>query len=61
MWYHDSKKITKEDFDAIKAGTKNVEDFFSQAQLYGYGACPSQPYERNGEYYIPYGISDSCD
>ena len=60
-WQHERKEITKEDYEAIKAGEKGVNSFFSETQLIGYGACPSNPVEVDGKYYIPYGISDSCD
>lgn len=62
MYRHEEREITKEEYDAIKAGEKRTDDFFSEAELMGYGACPSFiPVEREGKYYIPYGISDSCD
>lgn len=61
MWMQEKKKISKEDFEAINAGKKSVKDFFSVTEICGYGAIPRQPYEKDGEYFIPYGISDSCD
>lgn len=61
MWMHKQREISKEDYDAIKNGEKGVNEFFSQAEILGYGAIPSNAVEKDGEYYIPYGISDSCD
>ena len=61
MYWQRERKITKEDYDAIMSGEKKREDFFSESEIWGYGACPHEPIERDGEYYIPYGISDSCD
>lgn len=60
-WYNGKKEITKDDYTDIKAGKKSLRDFFSTAEIAGYGAIPSMPYEDNGKYYIPFGISDSCD
>ena len=60
-WYHDNREITKEDYEDLKSGKKKRDDFFSVAEMAGYGAIPGQPYEKDGKYYIPYGISTSCD
>ena len=61
MWINRNKEISKEEYEAIKAGEKDVYDFFSEAAIVGYGAIPSNPVEKDGKYYIPYGISSSCD
>ena len=62
MWISGKRRpISKEDYEAIKAGEKDVYDFFNEWEVMGYGAIPSQPVEKDGEYYIPYGMSDSCD
>ena len=61
MWMQEKREISKEDFEAINAGKKSVKDFFNEAEICGYGAIPRQPYEKDGQYFIPYGISDSCD
>ena len=55
------REITKEEYEAIKAKEKNVYDFFSNAEVMGYGALPHKPIEKDGKYYIPYDMSDSCD
>ena len=60
-WIETRKEITKEDYDSIKEQKKKICDFFTIDQLAGYGAIPGQPYEKDGKYYIPYGISTSCD
>jgi len=60
-WVERKREITKEDYDAIKNGEKGVNAFFSEAEMIGYGAIPSMPVEHEGKYYIPYGISTSCD
>ena len=60
-WYHDKREISKEEYDDIKAGKRRVRDFFSDTEIMGYGAIPDQPVEKDGKYYIPYGISDTCD
>ena len=60
-WYYNDREISKEDYDAINAGEKKKSDFFSEAELVGYGAIPQKPVEKDGKYYIPYGISSSCD
>jgi len=61
MWVHSEKEITKEEYDKIMSGEAKKTDFFSDAQLIGYGAIPSSPIEKDGKYYIPFGISTSCD
>ena len=61
MWHYRTKEITKEDYEAIQRNEKTPKDFFNMAQIMGYGASPDQPYEKDGKYFIPYGISDSCD
>ena len=55
------KEITKEEFEKIKAGELNKYSFFTEAQVIGYGLIASQPFEREGKYYIPYSMSNSCD
>ena len=55
------RQISKEDYEAIKAGAKNVADFFNIAETAGYGALPYPPEQRDGKYVIPYYMSDSCD
>lgn len=60
-WLHKEREISKEDYQAIKGDRKQEEDFFTEAEIYGYGATPLDTYEKNGKYYIYYGISDSCD
>ena len=57
----DEKEISKEDYEAIKKGRKNVYDFFSEAAIMGYGLLANGPVERDGKYFIPYYMSDSCD
>lgn len=61
MWLHKQREISKEDFDAIKAGKKKEDDFFDICEICGYGAITHSAVEKDGKYYIPYGISDSCD
>lgn len=61
MWLHKEREINKENYDAIQSGKKSMEDFFNSCELCGYGATPMHTYERDGKYYIYYGISDSCD
>lgn len=61
MYGYYEKEITKEDYEAIKAGKKHESDFFTQAQIWGYGASPHQAVERDGKYIIPFNMSDSCD
>ena len=48
MWHERTKEITKEDYEAIKNGDKDTRDFFSTAQIWGYGAIPGSPYEKDG-------------
>ena len=60
-WYYENREITKEDYENIKAGKKRAYDFFSIAETAGYGAIPHEPYEKDGKYFIPYGISNFCD
>ena len=60
-WKETRKEITKDEYDALNTGAKKLDDFFSEADIAGYGAIPGQPYEKDGKYYIPYGISTSCD
>lgn len=60
-WIETRKEITKEDYDALNKGEKGLDDFFTIDQIAGYGAIPGQPYTKDGKYYIPYGISTSCD
>lgn len=61
MYGYYEKEITKEEYDEIKAGKKSVYSFFSEAQISGYGLLAYQPRERDGKYYIPFNMSDSCD
>lgn len=61
MWTYHEREISKEDYDAILNNEKKPSDFFEIWEMAGYGAIPSQPYKEDGKYYIPYGISDSCD
>lgn len=60
-WVSNTREISKEDYEAITSGAKKLHEFFSEAELVGYGAIPRKPYEKDGKYYIPYGISTSCD
>lgn len=60
-WYHSEREITEEDFLAIMEGKKSPRDFFLVSEIAGYGAVPGMPYEKDGKYFIPYGMSDSCD
>lgn len=60
-WYYSDREITEDDFKAIKDGKTDPRAFFSEAELVGYGAIPRMPYEKDGKYFIPYGISSSCD
>lgn len=60
-WVHELREITKEDYEAIQAGRKSERDFFNEAEICGYGAIPRRAIAKDGEYYIPYGISTSCD
>lgn len=61
MYGYHKREITKEDYDKIMSGEKGVYDFFSEAEVMGYGASASKPFEDEGKYYIPYHMSDSCD
>ena len=60
-WYHDKKEITKEDYEAILTQEKSMRSFFTETQIMGYGATPEDAIEKDGKYYILYGISDTCD
>ena len=61
MYGYYEREITKEDYEAIQKGEKSVYDFFSTAEVCGYGALPFRPKEQDGKYIIPYNMSDSCD
>lgn len=61
MYRYDEREISKEDYEAIMAGQKSVYDFWDEAAVMGYGLLAHKPIERNGRYYIPYDMSDSCD
>lgn len=61
MYGYYEREITKEDFDAIMDGEKDVYDFFSEAECAGYGALAFKPVEKDGKYIIPFNMSDSCD
>lgn len=60
-WLHKEREISKDAYYDIEAGKKEMEDYFSQCELVGYSATPLDAYERDGKYYIYYGISTSCD
>lgn len=61
-WVHQNREITKEEYDEIMEKKRTLESFFSTGELIGYGAIPHYPpYEKDGKYYIGYGISTSCD
>ena len=61
MYGFNNREITKEEYEAIIAGEKNVYDFWDDAAVMGYGLIAHQPYKDGGKYYIPYHMSDSCD
>ena len=58
---HKEREISETAYKQIMSGEKSPDDFFTEAERWGYGAIPSMPHEQGGKYYIPYGISDSCD
>ena len=60
-WLHKEREISKDAYYDIEAGKKEMEDYFTQCELVAYGATPLVTYERDGKYYIYYGISTSCD
>lgn len=60
-WVHREREISWEDYYDIEAGRKNEDDLFTEAELCAYGAALLDTYERDGKYYIYYGISDNCD
>ena len=60
-WVHRNREITKEQYQAIKGDRMQEDDFFTEAELQGYGATPLDTYEKDGKYYIYYGINTSCD
>lgn len=61
MYGYYEREITKEDFEALQKGKKSVYDFFTTAEVCGYGAIPFRPTEKDGKYIIPFNMSDSCD
>lgn len=61
MYGYYEREITKEDYEAIKNKEKSVYDFFSEAEVCGYGASAYQPVEKDGKYIIPFNMSNSCD
>lgn len=61
MYGNHKKEISKENYEAIKAGEKSVYDFFSEAAVIGYGCVAFEPFEKEGKFYIPYNMSNSCD
>lgn len=61
MYGYKEREITKEEFEEIEEGKRSVYSFFSEAAVMGYGLLAYKPIERDGKYYIPYDISDSCD
>lgn len=61
MYGYHEREITKEEFDQIKAKERSVYSFFSEASVMGYGLLAYQPFERDGKYFIPFNMSDSCD
>ena len=61
MYGYKEREISKEDFEAIKSGDKSPYDFWSEAAVMGYGLLCHKPVERDGKYFIPYHMSDSCD
>ena len=60
-WKFCDKEISAEDYKAVKSGEKGEYDLFTDAEIIGYGVIPSRMYEKDGKYFIRYGISDSCD
>lgn len=61
MYGYYEREITKEEYEQIESGERNVYSFFSEAAVMGYGLLAHKPFERDGKYYIPYDMSDSCD
>ena len=61
MYGYKEREISKEDYEAINSGKKSTYDFWSDAAVMGYGLVTYMPVERDGKYFIPYYMSDSCD
>ena len=61
MYSYRERRIKKEEYDAINTGTMNMIDLFDDSQIMGYGASPRKVFERDGEYFVGYYMSDSCD
>lgn len=61
MYRYNEREISKADYEEIIAGNKSVYDFWSEAAVIGYGLLANEPIERDGKYFIPFHMSDSCD
>ena len=61
MYSAHEREISKEDYEAITSGEKNKYSLFSEAAVMGYGLIAYEPFERDGKYFIPFSMADSCD
>lgn len=62
------REITKEEYEKVMAVNKNgyvvgalENQFFTMAQLWGYGVYSARVSEENGKYMLRWESGDSCD
>lgn len=55
------REISKEQFEAVKAGQMSVYSFFYDWERFGYGIYSPHVIELDGKYFVSYYMGDSCD
>ena len=61
-WNYHDREITNEEYEKIQSGEIKESDFFSDAEIMGYGAVIYKAKKADdGRCFIPYGIASSCD
>lgn len=58
---HEKREITKDQYDRYFKGELDKSELHSEAEIYGYGVYWGNPYEKDGKYYMPYYMGDSCE
>ena len=61
MYSEHEREISKEEYEAITSGDKDKYSLWHEAIVFAYSLVAFEPFERDGKYYIPYTMADSCD
>ena len=55
------KELTQEQWERYWKGDLKKSELFSEAAIMGYGVYLGKPYEKDGKYFLPYSMGNSCD